>query len=234
MLTRPAHIPESVTRAPLDFPWSSEIAQRLDGFDAVPPRLGDALEKIDYKGKMAVGLACLEWVFWRLSGWTDVQGGLQRLEAAWASQVSAEYSRPLKPEKGSDDVHRSGDAAGPLRRASFRLATMHLVYCKGKTRMISESGRCALLASHVLPADCGFEAWLEETLTAVAVTDPCGPDYDVNQDSFDYSREAPVPRAWFETRAVPRDPILAKAGWDAFLGGLDASANPFLSLPPRP
>ncbi|AKU97627.1 hypothetical protein AKJ09_04291 [Labilithrix luteola] len=228
MLNRPAHIPASVTQAPLTFRWSNEIAIRLDDFDGVPPRLGDALEKVNYKGKMALALGCLEWVVWRLSGFTDVQDALHRIEAAWASEVSVAYARPLNLASVRDDLTEPGDPAGPLQTALIRLQLLHLMYRKGKTQMISMSGRCALLAFHVLPPDSGFEAWLEKALVAMAVTDPCGPDYDRRAKSFDYSGEAAVPRAWFDDLRVPREPATVAADWNAFFKAADPASNPFL------
>lgn len=228
MLNRPAYISESVTRAPLDFAWSNAIDSQLDDFDAVPRRLGAPLSKISYRGRMALATACLEWVFWRLSGWTDVRDGLQRIEAAWASQVSLDYTRGLDLENINDEDTGPGNPAGPLQAALMRLEMLHLYYSRGKTEMGSNSGRCALLASHVLPKDCGFEPWLAEVLTAMAVTDPCSPDFDLKRSKFDYSAEAPVPRAWFEKPSAPRDPGVAKSDWNAFLASLDPSTNPYL------
>lgn len=228
MLNRPAHIPAAVTHAPLTFPWSNSIAMRLDDFDATPPRLGDALEKVNYKGKKALALGCLEWVIWRLSGFTNVQDALQRIEAAWTCQVSVAYARPLNLAQVRDDLTAPGDPAGPLQTALIRLQLLDLIYRKGKTQMISMSGRCALLASHVLPPDSGFEAWLEKTLVAMAVTDPCGPDYDRRASRFDYSREAAVPRAWLDDLTVPREPAAAAAAWNAFFAAADPASNPFL------
>lgn len=228
MLNRPAHIPAALAQAPLTFPWSNEIAVRLDDFDAVPPRLGTALEKVNYKGKVAIALGCLEWVVWRLSGFADVQDALQRIEAAWASEVSLAYARSLNLTSVRNDLGAEGDPAGPLQTALIRLELLHLMYRKGKTQMISMSGRCALLAFHVLPADCGFEEWLEKTLVAMAVTDPCGPDYDRSVSRFDYSAEEPVPRAWLDDLSVPRDPAAAAAAWNAFFQAADPTGNPFL------
>ena len=228
MLNRPAHIPAAVTQAPLTFPWSNEISLRLDNFDAVPPRLGRALAKVDYKGKMALALGCLEWVVWRLSGLTDVQDALQRIEAGWASQVSVAYARSLNLASVRDELTAPGDPARPLQTALIRLEMLQLIYRKGKTQMISMSGRCALLAFHVLPPDSGFEAWLEKALVAMAVTDLCGPDYDRRARSFDYSGEAAVPRAWLDDLSVPRDPAAAAADWNAFFTAADPASNPFL------
>ncbi|MBN9161177.1 MAG: hypothetical protein BGO98_46465 [Myxococcales bacterium 68-20] len=228
MLNRPAHIPAAVTQAPLTFPWSNEISLRLDNFDAVPPRLGRALAKVDYKGKMALALGCLEWVVWRLSGWTDVQDPLQRIEAAWASQVSVAYARSLDLESVRDDLTAPGDPAGPLQEALIRLEMLHLMYRKGKPEMTVQAGLCALLAFHVLPPDSGFEAWLEKALVAMADTDPCGPDFDRRASRFDYSGEAAVPRAWLDDLSVPRDPAAAPADWNAFFTAADPARNPFL------
>ncbi|AKU97352.1 hypothetical protein AKJ09_04016 [Labilithrix luteola] len=228
MLKRPAHIPAAVTQAPLTFPWSNEIAMRLDDFDGVPPRLGRALAKVNYKGKMAFALGCLEWVVWRLSGFTDVQDALQRIEAAWASQVSEAYARSLDLDSVRDDLTEPGDPAGPLQEALIHLEMLHLMYLKGKPEMTTKAGLCALLAFHVLPSDSGFEAWLEKTLIAMAVTDPCGPDFDRDAIRFDYSGEAAVPRAWLDDLSVPREPAAAAADWNAFFTAADPASNPFL------
>ncbi|MEU1208634.1 hypothetical protein [Nocardia sp. NPDC005825] len=228
MLERPAHIPAALTRAPLDFPWSNKISMRLDDFDAVPPDLGSALAMIGYKARMALGLACLEWVIWRLSGWADVRDALHRVEAAWATQVSVTCSRPLGLDSVRNDLGVPGDPAGPLQEALMRLEMLDLLYRKGKPQLSTKSGHCALLARHVLPADSGFEAWLERALTALAVTDPCSPDFVRRAPSFDYSGEAAIPRAWFATPTLPRDQTSTTAQWNAFFTAANPADNPYL------
>lgn len=227
MLNRPAHIPASISQAPLTFPWSNEIALRLDGFDAVPPRLGRALAKVSYKGRLALALGCLEWITWRLSGLVDVQDTLLRLEAAWASQVAVAYTRDLDVD-AQDDINKPGDPHGPLQEVQLRLEMLHFMYAKAKPEMSVNAGLCALLASHVLPPDCGFEAWLERLLVALAEADPCSPDFSPGADVYDYSAETPVPRAWLERLDVPRDPATSAAEWNAFFQAADPATNPYL------
>jgi hypothetical protein len=228
MLNHPAHVPADLAQAALTFPWSNEIAMHLDNFDAVPPRLGSALAKVSYKGRMALALGCLEWVVWRLSGTIDVQDALFRLEAAWASQVSGSYVRSLGLDIVRDDLTVQGDPAGPLQEVLIRLEMLHLLYTKGKPQMAVKAGLCALLASHVLPLDCGFEAWLEKALLAMAETDPCSPAFEARAKSFDYSGEAAVPRAWLDRLSVPRDAATAAHDWHAFFSAVDPARNPYL------
>lgn len=228
MLNRPAHIPAAIAQAPLTFAWSNEISLRLDNFDAVPPRLGTALSKLGYKARMALALACLEWIAWRLSGHIEVQDALLRLEAAWALQVSTAYTRDLNVDNVENDINKPGEPAGPLQDIALKLELLHLMYLKGKPQMSVKAGLCALLASHVLPADCGFEDWLERALLALAQTDPCSPDFVPGAKSFDYAGESPVPRAWLERLDVPRDPADAAADWNAFFKAADPATNPYL------
>jgi hypothetical protein len=228
MLNRPSYVPLNIAVAPLSFAWSNEVALKLDDFDALPARLVDAVEVINYKGKLALGLACLEWVFWRLEGHTDVADALNRIEAAWATQISIRYARSLNYSGVSNTVMTQGNPDGPRQSALLRLTYMDIIYRKGKTQMISEAVRCATLAHHVLPADCGFEPWLQSSLKALASAYPCGSDYDRRARSFDYSAEPPVPRAWLESLTIPADPAAERAALDAFLRDLKPAANPYL------
>ncbi|MFB7719902.1 hypothetical protein [Nocardia sp. NPDC056100] len=228
MLDRPAHIPAAITQVPLTFPWTNQISMRLDDFDGVPAHLGVALAKISYKGRLALALASLEWVVWRLSGWIDVRDAFERLEAAWALQVSVSEVRDLGLESVRDDLGVRGNPAGPLQEALMRLEILDLMFRKGKPQLSTKSGLCAVLALHVLPADSGFEDWLEKALVALAVTDPCAPDFDRRALRFDYSGEAAVPRAWFEDPTTPRDSESAAAQWDSFFATAHAGNNPYL------
>ena len=228
MLIRPPHIPESITKAPLTCPWNNAIALQLDNFDALPKHLADAVAAINYKGKMALGLACLEWIFWRLADLTDVSDALNRLEAAWASQISIHYSRSLNYLDVRDEVMTQGNPDGPLQGALLKLQFLHLVYRKGKPQMISESTRCATLAAHILPADCGFEAWLQTCLESLGDAYPNGADYDRRAKIIDHSAEPPIPRAWFTSLTTPPDATADGAAWAAFLGDLDPANNPYL------
>lgn len=228
MLFRPTYIPENIAKSPLSFQWNNEIALQLDNFDALPKHLADAIEAINYKGKMALGLACLEWIFWRLSDLTDILDALNRLEAAWASQVSIHYSRSLNYQNVRNDVMTQGNPEGPLQSALLKLQFMHLVYRKGKTQMISESTRCATLTAHILPKDCGFEPWLKGCLTSLGHAYPSGSNYDRRAKSFDHSAEPPIPRTWFESLTIPPDDAADRSAWEAFLRGLSPDDNPYL------
>ncbi|MFF2555190.1 hypothetical protein ACFVUS_29595 [Nocardia sp. NPDC058058] len=76
--------------------------------------------------------------------------------------------------------------------------------------------------------DCGFAEWLEQVLGAMAVTDPCAPDFERRALKYDYSGEAAVPRAWFDDPVVPRDSELVAVQWDSFFSAAYAGNNPYL------
>lgn len=228
MLQRPAHIPATLAQAPLAFPWSNEISLALDNPENIPARIGDAVARINYKGRAALGLACIEWVAWRLQGLTDIDDLLARLEAAWASTAAVPYAGDLDYNSVSNDHGNPGDPDGPRQDALLRIQDLHFVFKKGRQQMVMAAGKCAVLANHVLPRDCGFEPWLQRVLPALAAIAPAGPPLDRKIKVVDHSAEAPVPRAWFESPTVPADPVAGRAAWDAFLRGLDPAANPYL------
>ncbi|GEN10383.1 hypothetical protein SAMN05443572_11017 [Myxococcus fulvus] len=82
MLQRPAYVPEWISTAPMTFRFNNETSLALDNPGNIPEWLGDPLWHVNYKGKAALGLACIEWVAWRLAGLTDVTDLLSRPRTA--------------------------------------------------------------------------------------------------------------------------------------------------------
>ncbi|NTX00182.1 MULTISPECIES: hypothetical protein [Myxococcus] len=228
MLQRPAHVPASIAAAPLAFPWDNALSLALDNPDNIPDPWAHAVSLVNYKGKAALGLACIEWVAWRLSGLTDVNDLLSRLEAAWASTAAVPYSRGLDYDGVTSAANTPGNPEGPRQLALIRIQDLHFAFKKGRQQMVNEAGKCALLASHVLPPDCGFEPWLRRALAALAANAPVGARPDRKVKVFDHGAERPVPRAWFESLAVPADADVDRAAWDDFLRALEPAANPYL------
>ncbi|MCY1018143.1 hypothetical protein [Pyxidicoccus sp. MSG2] len=228
MLKRPVHIPASISMAPLTFRSGTQVSLALDNPDSIPGHLADALTQVNYKGKAAVGLACIEWVAWRLDGLTDITDLLYRLEAAWTSTAAVAYSRSLDYDGVTSAVTNHGNPDGPRQDALIRIQDLHFAFKKGRPQMVSEAGKCAVLALHVLPPDCGFEPWLQRTLVALAANCPVGARPDRKVKVIDHGNERPVPRDWFETLSVPNDDASDRAAWDGFLRALEPAANPYL------
>ncbi|AKF85546.1 hypothetical protein MFUL124B02_13455 [Myxococcus fulvus 124B02] len=229
MLQRPAYVPEWISTAPMTFRFNNEISLALDNPGNIPEWLGDPLWRVNYKGKAALGLACIEWVTWRLAGLTDVTDVLSRLEAAWASMVALPYSKNLDYDGVSNDVMSGRNPDGPRQDALIRVQDLHFAFKKGRQQMSSEAGKSAALALHMLPPDAGFEPWLRRALDALATNCPAGEvDHQRKVKVVDHGAQPPVPREWFEALSTPVDAAADRAAWDRFLRGLSPSANPYL------
>lgn len=228
MLTQPAYMPTDLAVAPLDFDWDNGIAVSLSDPDEQPVRLVKAIWAVNYKAKAALGLVCLEWVFWRLHGRADVSDPLQRIEAAWASTVDKAYAKSLDFDNVRDDVHSKGNPAGPRQTALNLLDDLHFAWVRDRTALEWATAKSANLARMVLPASSGYEAWLQRTLAALTAAYPCSAAFDHNARTFDHSAEPPIPRAWFESLTVPPDAAADRAAWDAFLRSLNPADNPYL------
>ncbi|NTX14389.1 hypothetical protein HUA76_26660 [Myxococcus sp. CA056] len=230
MLHRPRYMPADLSSAPLSFAWSNEIAVSFSDPNAQPRQLVEKVWSLDYKAKAALGLACLEWVLFRLDGHTDVGDPLQRVEAAWASILDKGYARSLDFDDVRDEVNRKGDPDGPRQKALLLLDDLHFAWGKSRTALEWTAVKSAHLARRVVPASSGYEDWLERTLDALSAAHPCSAGFSHSARTFDHSAEPPIPRAWFESLTVPLDEAADRAAWDAFLRGLDPGDNPYLVL----
>lgn len=228
MLTQPSFMPPDLAAPALDYEWDHSIAIALGEPDEQPARLAQAIWAINYKAKMALALTSLEWVLWRLKGRTDITDALQRIEAAWASTVDPKYARSLDFDDVRDELVRKGDPDGLRQSALIRLDHLHFHFTDNRTTLELEAIKCPNLAQYVLPANAGFEAWLQRTLAALTTAYPCSPSFDRGGREFDHSAEPPIPRAWFESLTVPPDAAADRAAWDAFLRSLNPADNPYL------
>lgn len=227
MLNRPKFIPADVAVPELNYKWNNSIAVSLGGYEGLPQRLSKAIDPVNYKGAMALALACLEWALWRIDGRTDINDPLQRIEAAWASTVSPMYARSLD-SKIIDELNQNANPDGLRQAVLKRLDHLHFHFVRSRTNLCLETPLCPNLAQYVLPKSAGFEAWLQQTLVALAVACPKKPKSGGYERTFDHSAEPPVARAWFESPAVPFDNNANREAWDIFLRGLDPGKNPYL------
>jgi hypothetical protein len=210
--------------APIQYRWDRAIGLKLYADKDQNPRLYTAVDKVDFRAKMGIGMAITEWVVWRLSAQTDVTDALLRVEAGWATLARPHLAPKLRYKLTAD--HEADPVLRPLEQAFTNLGALAHRYATGDIYLAEIIVRQATLARHIAPSPPAYDQWLSELLRTAAAARPRGDEYDEDDEVFDYAHEAPVARDAFGSIF---DPALASAAHqDAFLQTLDTAANPYL------
>jgi len=225
-LTIPKHIDAAaIASAPVTYAWNKKIGLKLVETEGDNTRLFRAIDEADFRGKMGLGLALVEWVVWRLSGLTDVSDALLRLEAGWATLDRPELAPGL--DYDLPDEHVLEPVLRPLEQALLALGDLARQYADGNIYLAETVERVAGLARHIAPDPKAFDAWLATVLRTLAAARPRNATYDQDLEVFDYAHEAPVSRDSFGATFTEDD--ATRAAHAAFLQGLDARTNPYLA-----
>ncbi len=224
MLIRPAHIKPTVCTEKLSFSWGKRTGMNLTQPDSTSLEVAKALRLLNVKANVAVGVACLEWVMWRLEGHVELGDPLLRLEAAWASTETAGRAGSLDFEFKSD-LPKAEDVC---QTAMVALQALCTAYQKHRINVGMYAGNAVMVATHVLPKSSGFEPWLDRVFKALAKRHPEDPTFDRKAKKFDSSHQAAVPRQWFEAPSARVNAVEDSAAWAAFIGALDPK-NPYLA-----
>lgn len=232
MLQMPAYIEcLRIAGSPVKYKWDSSLALKYYGTKDQNVKLYLALDKSNFKAKIAIGLSVTEWVVWRLSGLTDVTDALDRIEAGWASTLNLLYSKSLEvPATNNPKFHDVEKTAGPVLTCLRLLNGMHSRFASGSIYLAEPIVKQAMLARHVLPDKAPFEAWLSVTIQRTTELFPRIGDYDEESGTYDPSNEKPIPRESFEKDFFNFE-ATAAADWNTFLETLDPSRNPYLRTP---
>lgn len=215
--------------ASIKYKWSNDLAMSFD--DAENVRLYNAIDKSNFKAKMAIGALLTEWIVWRFHGRADLVDAHNRIEAAWASIIDPAYVRGLDFElTDRDDFHDKAIVEGPLEIALDFLAVISSRYIEGSIYLAEPIAKQAMLAQHLMPNKKMFSSWLSDILRRTAKVFPREADYDEGAGIYDASHEKPVPREFFDPEFKYTDGAAEKALRE-FLQTLDPGKNPYLRTP---
>lgn len=226
MINPPAYIDNlKIVGAPIKYKWNSDLALKFFAAKDQNVRLYEAVDRCNFRAKMALGIAISECAIWRFQGHADLTDALNRVEAAWASSINPAYARDLKAELTRDDDREIVDAA--LEMVLAVLGIIDARYRKGSIYLAEPVVRQAVLAQHLLPDKKLFTAWLSETVKRAAETFPRLSEYDEESEFYDASQEAPVPRDFFDP-GYQYSQAAAAESVSKFIKALDPGRNPYL------
>src|SRR5512134_2186391 len=90
---------------PIEYKWTEALSDKFYTSKDANPRLYDAIDEMNFKAKMALGVAIAEWILWRFEGHADLQDAHRAVEASWASVIHPAYAKPLPFELDDEPVH---------------------------------------------------------------------------------------------------------------------------------
>lgn len=227
--------PETIVKAPAGgFPvaheWNPALAEKFYLWEEEDIRLIELIQRIGYKGQMALGVALVEWLLWRFEGMADLTLGHRAVEASWATVIHVAYSKPLGFEpKNVPPLSPLPEVDGPLRIGLSVLREMRGRYLKGKPQLAASVMKLALLDRHVIPARAEFERWLSATLERVAKAMPAGPEPE--SGTYDPAAGTPVTREFFFDPSFDLKKETNRAALSSFLAALEPGSHPFLRTP---
>lgn len=185
---------------------------------------------VGYRAQAALGLACLEWIIWRLDRLADTQDARHRLEAAWAGILSTAYAPDLdytyEDEFAPDKAGVKAQLV--LQSTLISMETLYRTFIKGKLQMTTLSSNCVAHALHILPKDCGFTDWYAGVLANLTTVCPRNPQMKSSMNLWDYQAEPAIPRSWFEKPADVLEPEALQEAWRNYLAALRPEENPYL------
>jgi hypothetical protein len=214
--------------APIKYKWDNDLAMQF--LEPENVRLYDAIDKSNFRAKMALGAVLTEWIVWRFQGHVDLADALHRIEAAWASVIDPAYTKDLRFNLTRSIHEKAAFVEGPLELALLALGETYAHYTTGSIYLANPVMKQALLARHVIPTKKAFADWLTDTLRRTAEVFPRNGDYDEDTETYDASHEQPVPREFFEP-AFEYTEAVAKEALREFLRTLNPSETPYLRSP---
>ncbi|OWQ84452.1 hypothetical protein CDN99_24495 [Roseateles aquatilis] len=226
------NLPDYLTRMnlsalPFDFEWDRPIRNTLlDDDDERNIRLAGQLSELRDEATFGLGLACVQWVVARVDGVApaqDVQDTMQRVEAMWALCADLRYASLTDPPLFAK-------ISPPKAEEPLWVARTLLFWIFGSAidgdELQGEAMSTVLLARQVMGAHKGFSTWLSQALKKAKA------HYAVEDDDADDEDSQlvwkPVPPEFFWPDFAWTTTEDARARVDAFLAGLDPSANPYL------
>ena len=215
---------------PISYEWNSDLGLKFYAAQDQNVKLYQAIDKSNFKAKLAIGIAITEWIFYRFEGQAQVADGWKRIEAAWACNVNPLYANDLR-FKLTPAVHEKGmTIEGPIELALSSLGKMYARFTKGSIDLAEPVVRQAVLARHILGNRKGFDNWLTETVRRSVEVFPRQGDYDKMPQKYGALDEVPVPREFFKPGFV-YTPEAGKKSLQEFLETLDYTKNPYLRSP---
>lgn len=223
MLDMPSHIlPLALAEAPVTFEANRSTINLI--FDGDVPFVGEWMDVLTERAKLATGAALVEWIGWRLERFDAGRDLLQMAEAMWAATIDFRYAREIEWAEP-----RHVPAPEFMAFATFSKARALL---RSTRELRGKSMLCpylALLVRHVLPKvhQAAFRKWLKFVLD-----ERVGKLYCIDQDSADEDERLGrlIPRETFD----PAVPFPLAHGADltaAFLRRLDPASNRWLLMP---
>ena len=226
MLQLPAYLRESkLATSAIDFEWDEWQVKKyyIDFSDADFDRLAD----LSGRAKAALAYASGEWILQRFSTLNADPIPYQYIEACWAANVHPAYFPYVEL---IDDEWR-GPVRSPLRMMMAIAGDVYFAIdddpdLQGRSLWMRN------LARHVLPHDCNYNDWFEQSLARLMAYHRQGmqPDIDGMFTDLPDDMGTPIPRVLFDL-SQPYDPSQDAAQVDYFMHQLDHDGNPFLAPP---
>jgi hypothetical protein len=215
-LSLPDYIRQAgVVGAPVGYKWDDEDA---DEFYPEDEKISYLLDKICYRGVVALSAGFAEWVAWRLSQPCDARILLQEIEAVLAGIIDWDYVGPLGQSPQAPNLKKyRGPECGPIAAAFYLLA--QIVSLARKSRFsYPEASVLSELALYVVPDRKAYKSWRRSAIRRFTALYPKREDDLVGP---------PIPREALDT-LHDYEPQKAAEYLRAFLPGLDPAENPFL------
>lgn len=194
------------------------VTYRWDDYDPYPlfPDLNEDTEtllaKMSDRAKFAFAIACAEWVVYRFIRLSGDPRPLQFIEACWAVEMSDRYETPDEFE----DAEWEGPIRGPIDLALITI--LNTFYASEDGNAEADAAFAELVALHVLPDPSPYVFWRSAILPRLVHTYPYRKDNPFGE---------PVPREALDPK-LDLNAIQRKQRVEAYLAGLQTTANPFL------
>ncbi|WP_394776045.1 hypothetical protein [Flavobacterium sp.] len=216
---------------PINFKWNKKkINQFLDPLGN--EELENALLQINHKGSIGLTAALLEWIYWRLKGYTKTNNDIEkRIEALWCSIDNVENTKPLVFDSDLE-MSATGHINGPLWIALMNVRMIDVMYRKGSYFLQSELTGLILLARHITPKRKVFDKWFNQTIVELKMQYPCTyiqSKIDESDEAvYDSSNEALICRNFFFDPEFQNSEKASEKAIHDLINNLDIEANQFL------
>lgn len=202
---------------PIEHDWNDSNPE--DAYLGHDERLRHRINKICYRGVVALSSGFAEWIAWRLNKHLSDPMLFQMIESVWAGIIDWRY---MEVNNGPDWKVWQGPVRGPLC-AAFDL--LHeIVKLVSKKQFASPEAIClSMLALHVVPNPKAFKDWRRFVIRRLVQMHP-RPDDNLLGD--------PVPREALDPDFNYK-PEMAKELFSNYLQNLNYKQNPFLSTPEK-
>lgn len=219
---------------PLNYDWNGGSSS-FYVVDAQNEKIGRALWLLNHKATLGIATALGEWIFWRLSSYTDRPKVNQILEAHWAGVINKHYffNWAFEEEYLSDVLE------GPTWAMLSCLQYPRTIYFQGGFFINKKVSNLAMLARHITSNKKFFDDWFSHILAKSSKLFPAQYDrqeildnYDNYEDEiYDSSQEPAIPRDYYWKKDYSFEKINNVNTINNFLNSLNYEESEFILKP---